>query len=148
MTAWVFGKLPAHGDFVARGMDGATRGMLDDWLSGALVSARARYPGDFADRFDAAQPWLAAGDGVSGALAASQDAAGRRYPILLLTDGIDHDPAACEELLRSAIVEGWEVDRLAQVAGAPHGSVTRWTGGDGRALTGARPGDLIGEMLA
>ncbi|MGW8189859.1 type VI secretion system-associated protein TagF [Sphingomonas hankookensis] len=146
MTAWVFGKLPAHGDFVARGMDAATRGMLDDWLAAAMEAARVRYP-DFADRFDVAHPWRAEGNGVAGAIAASQDAVGRRFPLLLLTDGGRHDPAACEELLYAAITEGWDVDRLAQVGEAPRGTVARWIGED-RSLNGARPVDLIGEMLA
>ncbi|MDJ0278267.1 type VI secretion system-associated protein TagF [Sphingomonas sp. 2R-10] len=148
MTARVFGKLPAHGDFVARGMAAEERAALDTWLSASLLAARDRHGADFADRFDAAQPWLAEGDGVAGAIAASQDAVGRRYPVLLLADGATLEPAACEELLRSAIMEGWDVDRLAMAAARPAGTVGRWTGADGRVLTGERPGDLIGEMLA
>ena len=146
MTAWVFGKLPAHGDFVARGMDAATRTTLDDWLAAAMEAARTRYP-DFAERFDAAQPWRAEGDAVAGAIAASQDAVGRRFPLLLLTDGEKHDASACEALLYAAITEGWDADRLAEVGAAPRGAVARWVGTDG-ALNGARPVGLIGEMLA
>lgn len=147
MTAWVFGKLPAHGDFVVRGMDAATRGMLDGWLAAAIEAARMRYPDDFAERFDAAQPWRAEGDGVAGAIAASQDAVGRRFPLLLLTDGARHDPAACEELLYAAITEGWDADQLAEVGEGPRGTVARWVGAD-RSLDGTRQVDLIGEMLA
>ena len=147
MTAWVFGKLPAHGDFVARGMDAAMRTMLDGWLAGAMEAARTRYPDDFAQRFDAAQPWQAEGYGVSGAVAASQDAVGRRFPLLLLTDGDRHDPATCEELLYAAITEGWDADRLAEAGAAPRGAVARWFGADG-SLDGARPVDLIAGMLA
>lgn len=147
MTAWVFGKLPAHGDFVARGMDAATRVTLDAWLATAMETARQRYPDDFADRFDRAQPWRAAGEGVAGAIAASQDAVGRRFPLLLLTDGVRHDSAACEELLYGAITEGWDADRLATVGAAPLGDVARWVGA-GRASDGAWPADLIAEMLA
>ena len=146
MTAWVFGKLPAHGDFVARGMDAATRTALDDWLAAAMEAARARYP-DFEDRFDAAQPWRAEGDGVAGAIAASQDAVGRRFPVLLLTDGGQHGPAACEELLYAAITEGWDADRLAEAGDAPRGTMARWFGADG-ALDGACPVELIAGMLA
>jgi type VI secretion system ImpM family protein len=146
MMAWVFGKLPAHGDFVARGMDAAMRGMLDDWLAASMEAARVRYP-DFADRFDVAHPWRAEGNGVAGAVAASQDAVGRRFPLLLLTDGGRHDPAACEELLYAAITEGWDADRLAAVGAPPRGPVARWFGAEG-SLEGACPVDLIGEMLA
>lgn len=148
MTAWVFGKLPAHGDFVARGMTAEDRAALDTWLSVSLLDAREAYGADFADRFDAAQPWRAEGDGVAGAIAASQDAVGRRFPLLLLADAAALDPAACEELLRSAIMEGWDVDRLAMAAARPSGEVQRWLGKDGRILTGERPVDLVRAMLA
>ncbi len=148
MTAWVFGKLPAHGDFVARGLAAEDRAAFDAWLSGSLLAARDHYGAEFAERFDVAQPWQAAGDGVAGAIAASQDAVGRRYPVVLLTDRVAHDPRVCEEWLRSAIMEGWDVDRLASVAAAPSGVVQGWSNGDGRSLMGARPIDLLREMLA
>ena len=32
-AAWLFGKIPAHGDFISRGLDHATHELLDDWLS-------------------------------------------------------------------------------------------------------------------
>lgn len=160
MSAWVFGKLPAHGDFVARGMDAADRDALDAWLSGSLLAARDLYGEDFADRFDAAQPWRAAGEGVAGAVAASQDSAGRRFPVVLLCDGHAHDAADCETLLYDAITQGWSVDRLAEAAGAaPRGIVARWyaanadltgelTGELRGELRGERPADLLTRMLA
>jgi type VI secretion system ImpM family protein len=148
MTAWVFGKLPAHGDFVARGMTAEERAALDTWLSASLLEAREAYGADFADRFDAVQPWRAEGDGVAGAIAASQDAVGRGFPLMLLADAATLGPAACEELLRSAIMEGWDVDRLAMAADRPGGAVQRWVGEDGGILTGERPVDLVRAMLA
>lgn len=148
MSAWVFGKLPAHGDFVARGIAAADRAAFDDWLSASLLAARDTHGDAFADRFDMAQPWRAEGAGVAGAIAASQDAAGRRYPVLLLADRAARAPADCEELLRSAIIGGWDVDRLAASAPSPRGHVARWYGADGRSLSGERPATLLGEMLA
>ena len=148
MTAWVFGKLPAHGDFVARGMAAVDRTALDAWLSTSLLDAREAYGPDFADRFDAAQPWRAEGGGVAGAIAASQDAVGRRFPVLLLADAATRDSAACEELLRSAIVAGWDVDLLAMAAEHPTGAVERWIGQAGPRLMGERPVDLLRAMLA
>jgi type VI secretion system ImpM family protein len=148
MSAWVFGKLPAHGDFVARGVDAADRDALDTWLSGSLLAARDRYGEGFADRFDAAQPWRAEGEGVTGAIAASQDSAGRRYPVVLLCGGHAHDAAGCETLLYDAITQGWSVDQLTQAAGAaPHGTVARWYAADAE-LAGDRPQDLLTRMLA
>ena len=142
-TAWVFGKLPAHGDFVARGIDARERAALDDWLSASMLAARDVYGAVFAARFDAAQPWRAEGAGVTGALAASQDAAGRRFPLLLLAADGD-----AEALLYAAITEGWSVDRLAEEAGpAPGGPVSRWIG-EAAERPGERPADLLTAMLA
>ena len=45
----LFGKLPAHGDFVARGIDAAGRAELDDWLSASLADARAALGEAFAE---------------------------------------------------------------------------------------------------
>ncbi len=143
MSAYVFGKLPAHGDFIARGMPADVRAELDDWLSASMMGAREVYRAAFEARFDMAQPWRAEGDGVVGAVAASQDAAGRRYPVVLLSSG-----AEVEDLLYAAITEGWDADRLADEAGAaPAGPVARWFSGAAERL-GARPSDLLTAMLA
>lgn len=144
MTAWIFGKLPAHGDFVARGMAAAERATFDSWLSTALLAARDVYGAKFEARFDVAQPWRAEGDGVTGALAASQDSAGRRYPLLLLS----YDAEDPEGLLYAAITQGWSADRLSDEAGgAPGGLVTRWLGVAAE-RAGERPADLLTAMLA
>ncbi|OWK30977.1 type VI secretion system-associated protein TagF [Sphingomonas mucosissima] len=144
MSAWVFGKLPAHGDFVARGMAAVERVALDDWLSAALLAARDVYGADFEERFDVAQPWRAEGNGVTGALAPSQDSAGRRYPVLLLSS----DAEDAEDLLYAAITEGWSADRLAKEAGtAPARPVARWFG-HAAERAGERPADLLTAMLA
>jgi len=144
VSALVFGKLPAHGDFVARGLTADRRTALDGWLSAAMVSARAAYP-DFDDRFDRATPWRAVGTRVAGAIAPSQDGVGRRFPLLLLARD---DAAACEDLLYAAIGGGWTVDRLAQEAGAaPDGLPTAWRGDAGE-CDGAMPPGLLTAMLA
>jgi len=39
--AWLFGKIPAHGDFISRGIDHATHVLLDDWLSTEVAAGRA-----------------------------------------------------------------------------------------------------------
>lgn len=148
MSAQLFGKLPAHGDFVARGLSFEAREALDAWLSASMLDARDAYGDSFDDRFDAAPPWQCAGEGVAGAIAASQDSVGRRFPVLLLCAGTVDDGARCEELLYAAIGQGWNADRLAAGAGAePQGAVARWLG-NGRERTGAMPTDLLREMLA
>lgn len=148
MTALLFGKLPAHGDFVARGVGQAQRQALDAWLSASQAAAVAAYP-DFADRFDRALPWRAEGVGVAGAITPSQDAVGRRFPLLLLVVGDGDAGAHCEDLLFRAIGEGWDADRLAAEAGAaPDMPVVGWTGPDDTRLAGERPADLLTAMLA
>lgn len=149
MSALVFGKLPAHGDFVVRGVKAATRTTLDDWLSASLADAREALGEAFAERFDHALPWRCTGPGVVGAIAASQDAVGRRFPVLLLAGDSGNGTAHCEDLLYRAIGEGWDADTLAAAGGdLPEGDVDSWFGRDGSRRDGARPADLIMAMLA
>ncbi len=146
MTARLYGKLPAHGDFVARGCSGEERGALDAWLTESMERAQRHFGAAFAERFDIAQPWIGEGSGVSGIIAASQDAAGRRYPLILLgapRDGLD-------DLAYSAIAERWDADRVVEALGpGASGSVTRWSSLDGReARDDAFPLDIVTAMLS
>ena len=147
VMALLFGKLPAHGDFVTRGVAAAERSMLDAWLSASLAAAREALGDAFDARYDQAQPWRAEGAGVSGAIALSQDAAGRRFPLLLLAGA--GRAAACEDLLYRAIAERWDVDAVTAAAeSVPEGAVTHWFGPGGGERSGAMPPDLIAGMLA
>lgn len=57
-TAGLFGKLPAHGDFVRRGWDDATVDAIDRWLTETIAAVRdARDPEAFADWMRAAPLW-------------------------------------------------------------------------------------------
>lgn len=151
MSGIVFGKLPAHGDFVARGLRSDERDALDAWLSAALIAARETWGNAFDDRYDHALPMRYEGEAVSGTLAASQDAAGRRYPVLAL--GATGEGERIESLLYDAIADGWDADRLADAIGAPPGGVPpfrgseRWYRDGGPMLSGEAPGDLLVEML-
>ena len=55
--AFLFGKMPSHGDFVARGLAAEERDSLDAWLSAELADARAALGERFEERFDSAPPW-------------------------------------------------------------------------------------------
>lgn len=158
----LFGKLPAHGDFIARGLLAAERVLFDDWLSASLDDARGALGDQFDDRFDQAPPWLYRGRG-GGALAPSQDATGRRFPALLISrEGDEAMSHACEELLYRAIGESWTADRLVDEAATldtatptvstPDDPAPRWwtDGGDGFApatLDGDSPPSLLRAML-
>ena len=125
MSAFLHGKLPAHGDFVSRGLAPDERDLVDGWLAASLASARDALGAGFEAAFDAAPPWrFAWRDGArwtAGALAPSADAVGRRYPILigrrdLLATDVHAGTAALDQLLYAAIAEGWDADRLEREA--------------------------------
>jgi type VI secretion system protein ImpM len=82
-SARLFGKLPAHGDFVARGLGAAEREALDAWLSAEMLAAREALGSDFENRYDRAPPWRFAGPDGTGVLVASVDGVGRRFPLYL-----------------------------------------------------------------
>ncbi len=92
LTPGLFGKLPAHGDFVQRGWDAATIAALDDWLTAGIAAERAARDDDaFAARMTSAPLWQAylppgwAGpDALHIALTPSIDRAGRYF---MLTAG-------------------------------------------------------------
>ena len=119
---WLFGKLPSQGDFVARGLDFLLRDSLDGWLSGELQAAREVFGDDFETRYDNAPAWCFVdrdpnGRWSGGALCASIDVTGRRFPVMLAgpTDTAA-DAAAyargCLDALYGAFAGGWDADRL------------------------------------
>ncbi|MFS0738577.1 type VI secretion system-associated protein TagF [Sphingomonas sp. 1P06PA] len=163
----LFGKLPAHGDFVSRGILPSTRNGLDQWLAGEIADARATFATDFEARYDRAPPWRFAVEGgegwIAGAIAPSVDAVGRRFPLLVAASA-DLESAAgvaavCEDLIYAAFGDGWDADRLhaalravtaSDQAGAPRAGW--WLADEGgtiiERLDGERPSGLIRAMLA
>ena len=86
----LFGKVPAHGDFVRRGLPTSFVGPWDSWLQDGMATARDRLGERWAALWDAAPPWrfaLPAGacgpDAVAGVMLPSEDMVGRRFPITL-----------------------------------------------------------------
>lgn len=169
LTPLLFGKLPAHGDFVSRGFDPATRDALDAWLTASLAAARAAYGEAFEALYEEAPPWRfawASGDKwTAGAMALSVDGVGRRYPLLLALDGVtgaqvETAADAAENLIYDAFADGWDVDRLyAAGAAVVPAEAEPWEGGEGwwtlgaerfneAYLLGARPARLIAAVLA
>ncbi len=145
MAGVVFGKLPTHGDFVSRGLRADERDMLDIWLSAAMLTARETWADSFEDRYDRALPLRCDGLGMSGALAASQDSAGRRYPLLAF--GGAGEGERIEALLYDAIAQAWTADRLADALTPPTGAAERWYRDEGPIVPGQAPADLLVEML-
>ncbi len=85
MSRWTgfFGKMPATGDFVSRGLPPAVRPALDRWLSGHLASVA---PEDWPEEGLRARLTLAGLPAVL-ALVPSGDRLGRLYPLAGLADG-------------------------------------------------------------
>jgi type VI secretion system protein ImpM len=156
----LFGKLPAHGDFVVRGMGTAERDALDTWLSQGIAETRERMGPTFEDCYDRAPPWRFAGPGASGVLVPSMDAAGRRYPLYLALKNAPAEAAGmCEELVYTGFARGWNADRfmaeaaalVVPVVGEAVATPRWWTlGGEGFApanCAGERPSALFTAVL-
>lgn len=165
---WLFGKIPAHGDFISRGLEPALHEALDLWLSTELARARAKF-GDFDERYVRAAAWHfvdcdPAGQWSGGALCPSVDAVGRRFPILVAApaEGAEQATAiahAALDLIFAALGEGWEATRLHQALAAiaappgsapvPVQSVWAIEADDGTRIemTGRFPEGLVERML-
>ena len=120
----LFGKLPAHGDFIRRGQAGAAIDALDDWLQSEL--ARASNPGAAIHalapmRF--ATTALVPGQVAVGALVDSRDRVGRQYLLIALRlaphpnafpdalpDAWDDWSGRAEATLIAARETGWTAD--------------------------------------
>lgn len=107
----VFGKLPAHGDFVSRGVPGAVRDRLDEWLSEWLVQARAAHGPAFEQVYEDAAPWLFEGPAAAAVLLPSVDAVGRHYPLLVVTTP-DRSLQAVYDAMIDALVACTDSDTL------------------------------------
>ncbi|NMJ39951.1 type VI secretion system-associated protein TagF [Roseomonas sp. JC162] len=86
----LYGKVPAHGDFVRRGLPSTFVAPWDEWLQAAMSRARMGLGTRWEDAWDAAPAWrfaLPAGacgpDAVAGVMLPSVDTVGRRFPITL-----------------------------------------------------------------
>lgn len=100
MSAGLFGKLPAHGDFVARG-DPALVAWFEDWLTRGLAGLSADH-GSLDALLAKAPVWRFAvryaGGAVAGALIPSRDSVRRLFPLLLF--------ATCDEAEALALAKG------------------------------------------
>jgi type VI secretion system ImpM family protein len=87
MTGFLFGKLPAFGDFVTRGLPVGARAWWDDRCSALLVAAQERFGDTFHTDYAALPPrcFLLPIDGAwcqVGCVMPSIDRAGRAFPFV------------------------------------------------------------------
>lgn len=107
----VMGKLPAHGDFITRGLDHRLRDRLDRWLSAWVNLAREQLGEAFEPAWCAAAPWLFEGAQAHAVLMPSMDAAGRLFPVLALADAGCATQAIYDHVI-AAIEQGLDGDGL------------------------------------
>ena len=133
MTTGLFGKLPAHGDFVRRGLPRSFVAPWDEWLSAGIEAARATLDEGWDSAWEAAPVWrfrlspgLCGPDAVVGVMATSQDMVGRRFPLTLaaILPGAAVPPpddwfAALEAALLDARAGGMDADALAAMLPPP-----------------------------
>jgi len=166
VTHWLFGKLPAHGDFVSRGVTSARRDELDRWLTAEMERGQAAFGDDFIRRYESAPVWHfvdedGSGRWCGGILCASTDRVGRRFPLMFASSSSDCTGAAavsagCLGLVGQAFAEGWDADRLADAPLVPDGlpwqpESPSWAlvGEDGPVVeyAGRTPAGVIERML-
>ncbi len=121
----LFGKLPAHGDFVRRGLPQEVTGRLDDWFQAGF--ARAADPATAIANvmpIRIASTAIAPGHLALGAVIASRDRTGRAFPVVALriaphlsgalpdapVQAWDDWAARAEALLVAARKEEWSAD--------------------------------------
>lgn len=107
----LFGKFPAHGDFVVRSIGAGLTDRLDLWLSNWLALGREAAAQDFETVYAGAAPWLWAGPRATAVLMPSIDSVGRKFPVLVLCQ------SGCVlqqiyDLTIAALSQGWSGDRL------------------------------------
>lgn len=77
--------MPAHGDFISRGLPRPQEVALDEALTRSVEQAREEWGAGFADAYACAQPWLFAGDGGTAIVIPSADRVGRLFPLYAAT---------------------------------------------------------------
>lgn len=116
METGLFGKMPAHGDFVRRALPRSFVGPWDAWLSQGIETAREQLGPDWETAWEAAPVWrfrLSPGifgpAAVVGVIATSCDMVGRRFPLTLaaiLPGAAVPPPDAWYALLEAALQAG------------------------------------------
>ncbi|WP_198373699.1 type VI secretion system-associated protein TagF, partial [Roseomonas rosulenta] len=112
----LYGKVPAHGDFVRRGLPSSFVTPWDSWLAAGIAAAREQLGAQWEGAWDSAPAWRFAlppgacgPDAVAGVMLPSQDQVGRRFPITLaalLPPGAPPPDAEWFDALEAAALAG------------------------------------------
>ncbi|HYF19297.1 MAG TPA: type VI secretion system-associated protein TagF [Ramlibacter sp.] len=90
MAVGLYGKMPAHGDFVRRNLPKSFVDPWDSWLAAGVEASRGQMGTAWDDAWRRAPAWRfclppgACGpDPVTGVVAPSEDSVGRRFPLTI-----------------------------------------------------------------
>jgi type VI secretion system protein ImpM len=90
MPTGLYGKLPAHGDFIRRALPEGFVGPWDAWLQDGIAAAQAALGEGFAEAWSLAPAWrfrlppgACGAEAAAGVLLPSEDLVGRRFPLTL-----------------------------------------------------------------
>lgn len=167
----IFGKLPAHGDFVQRNLPGSFIEPWDDWLQRAVLGSRETVGGQWLEYYLTSPIWrFAFSAGVidahtwAGVLVPSVDSVGRYFPMTLavscpatgnpfsyLRDENDWYQALSDlaiETLQSSLQVDEVIKRFPAMSGSvPSISCTQDGSGQLTLSGGLRPGDDYPQLL-
>lgn len=98
MALALYGKHPGRGDFLTRGIDPRLQVPLESWLDQVLAELRETLGPEWESVWDSGTTlafWV--GEGVwglpvAGALRSSRDKVGRRFPLMILSQGATPAP--------------------------------------------------------
>ncbi|WP_196137615.1 type VI secretion system-associated protein TagF [Aliikangiella sp. G2MR2-5] len=130
-TSGVFGKLPAHGDFVFRNLPNSCISVWDEWLQSYIAGSQEHLRDGWLDLYLSSPIWrFALSEGVLnemawiGVLIPSVDRVGRYFPLTVLTQipaGVSLFEAMLlqsdwfqqtEELMLDSLEETFDIDTL------------------------------------
>jgi type VI secretion system protein ImpM len=87
----LYGKLPAHGDFISRNLPSAFISHLDEWLQGFIASSKEQLTDDWLNIYLTGPIWrfvfspgCVDGNAWAGVLIPSVDSVGRYFPFVIV----------------------------------------------------------------
>jgi type VI secretion system protein ImpM len=95
LTVGILGKHPAFGDFLRHGVSDEVAGRITGWIDPTLHALRDQQGDRWEAFWDTARGvrfWIGravAGRTLAGVLRPSRDRVGRRYPLVLMAEGVD-----------------------------------------------------------
>lgn len=94
----IMGKHPGFGDFLCHGLSEQTRSGLDSWITNSLAPIKDQAGEGWEAAWDNAPMlrfWVGralAGRTIAGIFMPSRDRVGRRFPLILIAEGVDLAP--------------------------------------------------------